>query len=98
MYMRRNMVQAMIDISEHTNRVLNIVKAKFGLKDKSQAINVVVNEYEQTRLEPELRPEYKVKLAKIMNGKHFSREDLRRGRLIMYKDLYSEEITKKLMK
>ena len=43
MYMRRNMVQAMIDISEHTNRVLNIVKAKFGLKDKSQAINVVVN-------------------------------------------------------
>ncbi|KHO50922.1 MAG: hypothetical protein QT07_C0006G0024 [archaeon GW2011_AR16] len=75
MYMRRNMVQAMIDISEHTNRVLNIVKAKFGLKDKSQAINVVVNEYEQTRLEPELRPEYKVKLAKIMNGKHFSRED-----------------------
>ncbi|TKJ16924.1 hypothetical protein CEE44_00100 [Candidatus Woesearchaeota archaeon B3_Woes] len=37
--------------------MLNIVKAKFGLKDKSQAINLVVNEYEKTSLEPNLRPE-----------------------------------------
>ena len=69
------MVQAVINIDEHTNRVLNIVKAKFGLKDKSQAINMVVSEYEQTALEPELRPEYKTKLAKIIGGKHLSREE-----------------------
>ena len=69
------MVQAVINIDENTNRVLNIVKAKFGLKDKSEAINLVVNEYEQTALEPELRPEYKIKLAKIINGKHISREE-----------------------
>lgn len=69
------MVQAVIDIDEKTNRVLNIVKAKFGLKDKSQAINLVVSEYEQS-LEPELRPEYKVKLEKIMKGRHFSRAEL----------------------
>ena len=67
------MVQAVIHINENTNRVLNIVKAKFGLKDKSQAINIVVSEYEQTALEPELRPEYKVKIAKIVSGKHLSR-------------------------
>lgn len=70
------MVQAVINIDENTNRVLNIVKAKFGLKDKSEAINLVVNEYEQTALEPELRPEYKVKLAKIVSGKHLSRAQL----------------------
>jgi hypothetical protein len=70
------MVQAVINIDENTNRVLNIVKAKFGLRDKSQAINLVVNEYEETSLEPELRPEYKVKLNKIMKGKHLSREEL----------------------
>ena len=70
------MVQAVINIDENTNRVLNIVKAKFGLKDKSEAINLVVNEYEQISLEPELRPEYKVKLAKIVNGKHLSRAQL----------------------
>lgn len=69
------MVQAVINIEENTNRVLNIVKAKFGLRDKSEAITLVVNEYEERSLEPELRPEYKVKLAKIMNGKHLSREE-----------------------
>lgn len=69
------MVQAVINIEENTNRVLNIVKAKFGLKDKSEAINLVVSEYEQTTLEPELRPEYKIKLANIMKGKHLSRKE-----------------------
>ena len=70
------MVQAVINIEEKTNRVLNIVKAKFGLKDKSQAINIVVNEYEEYFLEPTLRPEYKEKLKKIMKGKHLSRQEL----------------------
>ena len=59
------MVQAVINIDEKTNRVLNIVKAKFGLKDKSQAISLVVNEYEQNVLEPELRPEYVEKALRI---------------------------------
>ena len=68
------MVQAMISIAENTNRVLNIVKAKLGLKDKSQAIDFVVHEYEQSHLEPSLRPEYKAKLAGIMKGKHLSRK------------------------
>ena len=69
------MVQAMIDINEKTNRVLNIVKAKYGLKDKSEAIDVVVSEYEENFLEPELRPEYKEKLLKILKGKHLSRKE-----------------------
>lgn len=67
------MVQAMINIMENTNRVLNIIKAKYGLKDKSEAINLVVNEYEENFLEPELRPEYLEKLQKIkkQKGIHF---------------------------
>lgn len=63
------MVQAVIDIPERANRVLNIVKAKFGLRNKSEAINLVVEEYEKNTLEPELRPEYKAKLNKIVQGK-----------------------------
>jgi len=62
------MVQAMIKIPERTNRTLNIVKAKHGLKDKSQAIQFVVAEYEQM-LEPELRPEYVEKAKKIEKEK-----------------------------
>ena len=69
------MVQAVINIDENANRVLNIVKAKFGLKDKSEAINLVVNEYEQTSLEPELRPEYRAKIMQIAKGKHLSRKE-----------------------
>ena len=56
------MVQAMINIKPHVNQVLNIVKAKHDLKDKSETINFVVQEYEEYFLEPELRPEYVKKL------------------------------------
>ena len=60
------MVQAIINIEDHTNRVLNIVKAKFGLKDKSEAINIMAEQYEEEILEPELRPEYVEKAKRIM--------------------------------
>ncbi len=63
------MVQAMINIPEETNRVLNIVKAKFGLNDKSQAIALVVDKYEASFLEPELRPEFIKELRKAEKGK-----------------------------
>lgn len=59
------MVQAIVNIQDHTNRVLNIVKAKFGLRDKSGAIDMMARQYEQEVLEPELRPEYALKLQKI---------------------------------
>jgi len=52
------MVQAMIDIPEEINHVLNIVKAKFQLKDKSEAIVRVVLEYGEELLEPELKTEF----------------------------------------
>ncbi len=52
------MVQAVINLDEHENRVINIIKGKYGLKNKSEAIEYIVNEYEKEHLEPELRPEY----------------------------------------
>ncbi len=63
------MVQAIIDIDENTNRVLNIIKAKFGLKDKSQAIDIMAGQYEQEILEEKLRPEYLDKLNKLEKQK-----------------------------
>jgi len=59
------MVQALVNISERANRILNIIKAKYGLRDKSEAINKMAEEYELQILEPELRPEYIEKLEKI---------------------------------
>ena len=63
------MVQAMIRISENTNQILNIVKARFNLKDKSEAIEKVVLDYGEGILEPELRPEFIEKAKKIMKQK-----------------------------
>ena len=43
------MVKAIIDISQKTNRVINVVKAKYDLKDKSQAINKMAEEFDLNR-------------------------------------------------
>ena len=57
------MVQAIITLNEHENRVLNIIKGKYGLKNKSEAVNLIIREYEKELLEPELRPEYIDKMS-----------------------------------
>ena len=72
------MVQAIVNLGENEDRVLTIVKGKFGLKNKSEAVNLIIGKFEQELLEPELRPEYKVKLAKIIKGKHLSREKFKK--------------------
>ena len=63
------MVQAIINIHEDTNRILNIIKAKHGLKDKSKAIDILAKEYEENLLEPTLRSEYIAKANKIIKQK-----------------------------
>lgn len=61
----RKMPQAIININPHQDMVLNIIKGKFGFKNKSEAVNFVLEKYEEELLEPELRPEYVEKLKKI---------------------------------
>lgn len=76
------MVQAIVTFDEHQNRVLTIVKGKYGLKNKAQAVNLIVEQYEKSLLEPELRPEYRAELLKIDKGKFrsfSSVEELRRA-------------------
>ena len=70
------MVSAMIDISEHANRVLNIVKAKHGLRDKSEAINRMALEYEEEILEPAFKPEF------VESVKNARKEKARRIKII----------------
>ena len=63
------MVQAMIEIPKEANQILNIVKARYNLKTKSEAIAKVVIECGGNILEPELRPKYLKKLQKIEKQK-----------------------------
>lgn len=62
------MVKAIVNINENANRILNIVKAKENLKDKSDAINLVLNLYGKEMLESELRPEFIKELLDSQNG------------------------------
>ena len=59
------MVKALVNISDVANRVLNLIKAKYGLNDKSEAINKMAEEYKDKILEPELRPEFIEETLKI---------------------------------
>jgi hypothetical protein len=69
------MVQALVEIDENTNRVLNVVKAKYGLRDKGEAIQVVVEKYIEEENEPELKPEFIEKLKQIEKQKSIKVKD-----------------------
>ena len=59
------MVQAMIEIPPEANQILNIVKARYNLKTKSEAITKIVISWGTNIIEPELRPEYLEKLQRL---------------------------------
>ncbi len=65
------MVHAVINLGERENRVLNIVKGKFGLKNKSEAVNLIIDGYEMEFLELELRPQYRKKIEEIRGRGEF---------------------------
>jgi len=72
------MVKAIVDMDERTNRIVNIVKAKYGLKDKSEAIGRIALEYEEMLLEPALRPEFIEKMKKRQKEKVVKVADFKR--------------------
>ncbi len=74
------MVKNVINLDERESRVINIVKAKYGLKDRSQALSVIIKRYEECELEPQLRPEFvedikgTLKKGKFVKVKDFAEE------------------------
>lgn len=62
------MPKAIVDLSEHTNRVINVVKAKEGLRGKSEAIERIVEDYEEHLLDPSLRPAFVEEVTRIRKG------------------------------
>ena len=69
------MVQALIEIDENTNRVLNVIKAKYGLRYKGQAVQYVVEQYIEEKDEPELKPEFIEEMKKIQKQKSIRVKD-----------------------
>jgi len=71
------MVHILVNVSERANRVLNIVKAKRGLKSKSEAMQQVLEEYEN-ELEPEFKPEFVEELRRAEKEKRIKIDDIDR--------------------
>jgi len=66
-----NMVQAVVSISERANRVLNVVKARYGLRTKSEAIDRMAADYEEEVLEPAFKPEFTQEILERSKSKDF---------------------------
>lgn len=60
---------ALLNISENANRVLNTIKVKYQLKDKSQVVEHLVNKYIEDSDDRELRPEFIEELKRASKEK-----------------------------
>ncbi|MDO8556141.1 MAG: DUF2683 family protein [Nanoarchaeota archaeon] len=69
------MVQALVTLDDNENRVLNVVKAKYNLKDKSEAVRFVIQRYVEVEDEPALRPDFIVKMKRIAKQKSIRVDD-----------------------
>ena len=63
------MVQSLINITDEKDKILNIVKAQQGFKNKNQAIEFILEIYSDSFLELELKPEFVEKLKNIHQEK-----------------------------
>jgi len=61
-----------LKVSEYTSRVLGVIKEKFGLKDKSKALEKFAQMFGEEFVEQEVSEEYLKKLLKI-DSKHMRR-------------------------
>ncbi len=66
--MENNMTSARIEINEYANRVLAVIKAKFNLKDKSEAINKFIELYGDEVVEKQANEGYIKKIMEISNA------------------------------
>ena len=59
------MVDARVSLKKYSNTVLTVVKAKYDLKDKSQALNKFIEIYGSNEVEPQVKESYIKKILKI---------------------------------
>ncbi len=70
--MEQPTISARVNLSDYANKILGIIKIKFGLRDKSEALNKFIGLYGEDILEKEATEEYtKETLNTITN--HFKK-------------------------
>ncbi|MEM4330543.1 MAG: DUF2683 family protein [Candidatus Pacearchaeota archaeon] len=74
------MVKNIFNFSERENRIINIVKAKYGMKNKNQAVGFIIQTFAKHFLSEALRPIEKPKRLeekKLLNNLDELREELK---------------------
>ncbi len=66
------MVYARISLNEHANKVLNVIKAKFDLRDESEAINKFIEMFGEEIVEKEAHDQY-IKSILSIEKQHFKK-------------------------
>ena len=64
------MAMARVVFDEYSNRVINVVKAKYDLKDKSEALNKFIHMYGGEEIDLDAKEEYVQKVQEIVD-KHY---------------------------
>ena len=88
------MVQALIKLNENSNRVLNIVKAKYDLTDKGEAIEFIISKYIEMEDEPELKPEFIERIKKIQKQKRIRVKDFAKRYGLEWKNVRTQHQTR----
>lgn len=73
------MAQTLVKLSEKEDMVVNVVKGKFGLKNKNDAIRRIILEYEKHHLEDALKPAYVKELEYVLGKERKESERCNRG-------------------
>jgi len=68
------MISARVELNNYANKVLGIIKIKFGLRDKSEALNKFIELYGEEVMEKEASEEY-IKKIIATTKKHFEKYD-----------------------
>jgi hypothetical protein len=75
--MENSTVSARIELGNYANKVLGIIKIKYGLNDKSEAINKFIELYGNDVLDLEASEEYTKKVVELSN-KHLKKYGLKK--------------------
>jgi hypothetical protein len=75
--MENSNVSARIELGDYANRVLGIIKIKYGLNDKSEAINKFIELYGDDVLDLVASEEYTKKVVELTN-KHLKKYGLKK--------------------
>jgi len=79
------MVQAIVNLGEYEDRILTIIRGKFGLKNKSDTVNFVIDKFGEEILEPELKPEFIKRIKGIEKEKCIKFKDINELRALIEK-------------